>query len=432
MAKGSVRKKGKKWHYRFYVEDESGNRVQKEFPGTENKSETEALLRKAMEDYEARKFIAKPDHLTVGGMLDLWAEESLKPGNLSNGTVTTYLTTIEQIKKHPIGARKLRTVTAEHLQAYVDELSFGCTKPDGTVIPPKSKGYLKIFSAVLQGAFKFAVFPKRLISFNPMQYVAFHVKKDEVDLFAGEDEEAAAAPIIPHDKFLELEEYLRKKESPALLPIQIAYYTGLRIGEVCGLTWQDINLEEQYLTVRRSIRYNTKRRRTEIGPTKRKKVRTVDFCDTLAEILRKAKAEQHKRRFEYGELYRLNYYKTVAEKGRKYYDLYTLSRSKQVPEGCNEISLVCLREDGSPEAPGAIALACRSAKKHIPGLEGFHFHMIRHTYTTNLLANGAAPKDVQELLGHKHLKTMTGTYAHGTREAKRTAARSLDKMVAGK
>ena len=31
----------------------------------------------------------------------------------------------------------------------------------------------------------------------------------------------------------------------AVLPIQIAYYAGLRIGEVCGLTWQDINLEEQ-------------------------------------------------------------------------------------------------------------------------------------------------------------------------------------------
>ena len=49
MAKGSVRKKGKKWYYRFYVEDESGKMVQREFAGTESKSETEALLRKAME-----------------------------------------------------------------------------------------------------------------------------------------------------------------------------------------------------------------------------------------------------------------------------------------------------------------------------------------------------------------------------------------------
>lgn len=71
----------------------------------------------------------------------------------------------------------------------------------------------------------------------------------------------------------------------AMIPIQIAYFTGLRLGEVCGLTWQDINLEEQYLTVRRSIRYNGARHKTEIGPTKRKKVRIVDFGDTLTEML---------------------------------------------------------------------------------------------------------------------------------------------------
>ena len=45
MAKGSVRKKGKKWYYRFYVEDASGKMVQKEYAGTESKSETEKLFR---------------------------------------------------------------------------------------------------------------------------------------------------------------------------------------------------------------------------------------------------------------------------------------------------------------------------------------------------------------------------------------------------
>ena len=40
MAKGSVRKKGKKWYGRFYIEDESGRKVQKEFAGTESKAET--------------------------------------------------------------------------------------------------------------------------------------------------------------------------------------------------------------------------------------------------------------------------------------------------------------------------------------------------------------------------------------------------------
>ena len=94
MAKGSVRKKGKKWYYRFYIEDESGNLVQREFVGTESKSETEALLRKAMEDYEEKKFVAKSENATVGMLLDMWVEEELKPGSLSNGTVMAYQGTV--------------------------------------------------------------------------------------------------------------------------------------------------------------------------------------------------------------------------------------------------------------------------------------------------------------------------------------------------
>ena len=124
MAKGSVRKKGKKWYYRFYVEDASGKMVQKEYAGTESKSETEKLLRKALEDYEDKKFVAKADNLTVGELLDMWAEEELKTGTLSNGTVENYLGAIRCIKKHPIAGRKLKTVTAEHLQSFLDLLTF--------------------------------------------------------------------------------------------------------------------------------------------------------------------------------------------------------------------------------------------------------------------------------------------------------------------
>ena len=113
MAKGSVRKKGKKWYARFYIEDESGRKVQKEFVGTESKSETEALLRKAIADYEEKKFVAKSENITVGMLLDLWVEEELKPGNLSNGTVMSYQGTVNRIKQHPIGNRKLKTVTAD-------------------------------------------------------------------------------------------------------------------------------------------------------------------------------------------------------------------------------------------------------------------------------------------------------------------------------
>ena len=381
MAKGSVRKKGKKWYYRFYVEDASGNLVQKEFAGTESKSETEKMLRKAMEDYDAKKFLAKADNLTLGQMLDVWAEEDLKTGSLSNGTVGNYLQAVNRIKQHPIGNRKLKTVTSEHLQKFMDLLAFG--GEEGNF---KSKGYtidyIRSFHAVLQQSFRFAVFPKQYITFNPMQYVVMRRKAEEdVDLFSDNDEDAEVSNPITPEQYQTLMEYLEERNKPAVLPVQIAYYTGLRLGEVCGLSWSDINFEEQYLTVRRSVRYNGARHKTEIGPTKRKKVRIVDFCDTLADILKKAKKEQRKQVFSYGELYQRNYYREVKEKNRIYYELYHLDGTEDIPLDYNEIDLVCIRPDGAYEAPATVETALRTARKRLSELDdNFHFHTLRHPY----------------------------------------------------
>ena len=379
MAKGSVRKKGKKWYYRFYVEDQSGNLVQKEYVGTESKSETEKLLRQAMDDYENKRFVAKTDNLTVGDLLDLWSEEELKTGTLSNGTVENYLGAIRVIKKHPIADRKLKNVTAEHLQSFFDLLTFGGEYPDGTVKKGYSKDYIHSFSAVLQQAFRFAVFPKQLITFNPMQYIKLKKQAEDVDLFSDDDIEEGVQPIS-HEDYQRLIKYLEEKNPPAILPIQIAYYAGLRIGEVCGLTWQDINLEEQYLTIKRSIRYDGARHKNIIGPTKRKKVRIVDFGDTLAGILKEARKEQLKNRMQYGELYHRNYYKEVQDKNRVYYEYYHLDGTQDVPEEYKEISFVCLRPDGCLELPSTLGLVCRSVSAKLDGFEGFHFHQLRHPY----------------------------------------------------
>ncbi|MDE7446412.1 MAG: tyrosine-type recombinase/integrase [Lachnospiraceae bacterium] len=55
--------------------------------------------------------------------------------------------------------------------------------------------------------------------------------------------------------------------------------------------------------------------------------------------------------------------------------------------------------------------------KHVKGLDHFHFHLLRHTFTSNLLASGAPPKDVQELLGHLAVSTTMNICAHATRKA---------------
>lgn len=111
--------------------------------------------------------------------------------------------------------------------------------------------------------------------------------------------------------------------------------------------------------------------------------------------------------------------------------MYSLQSTEEIPDDYEELSFVCLRQDGSYEATTTLSNICRQLRNHIEGLENFHFHQLRHTYTSNLLSNGAAPKDVQELLGHSDVSTTMNVYAHATREAKRTSARLLDKVVGG-
>ena len=332
-----------------------------------------------MDDYESKKFIAKSENITVGELLDIWAEEELKTGTLSNGTVQNYLGAITNIKKHPISERKLKNVTSEHLQAFFDLLSFGGTYPDGSERKGYSKDYIRSFSAVLQQSFRFAVSPKQYITFNPMQYIKLKYQTDEVDLFSDDDMDGDIQPI-PREDYERLIEFLQDYNPPAILPIQIAYYAGLRIGEACGLAWQDVNLEEQCLTIRRSIRYDGSRHKNIIGPTKRKKVRIVDFGDTLAEILRNARKEQLKNRMQYGELYHKNYYREVKDKNRVYYEFYHLDGTENVPEDYKEISFVCLRPDGSLELPSTLGIVCRKIAQKLDGFEGFHFHQLRHPY----------------------------------------------------
>ena len=108
--------------------------------------------------------------------------------------------------------------------------------------------------------------------------------------------------------------------------------------------------------------------------SKRKKIRTVDFCDTLAAILREAKKEQMLNSIKSGPLYSQNYYRIVKEKNRTYYEVYSLPRTETPPEDYTQVSFVCLRPDGAYEAPATVSSVCRYSRKKI----GIH---IRPTFS---------------------------------------------------
>ena len=93
----------------------------------------------------------------------MWAEEELKPGTLSNGTESSF-------------------VSKEY-----------------------SADYVRAFSTVSQQSFRFAVFPQQYITFNPMQYMVMRRKTEAPELFA-EEEDADNGSVKPlsHEIYLKL------------------------------------------------------------------------------------------------------------------------------------------------------------------------------------------------------------------------------------
>ena len=175
------------------------------------------MLRKAMDDYESKRFIAKAENVTLGAMLDEWVDMELKTGPFSNGTVEHYQFVVDRIKQHPISRRKLKTVTPDHLQAFFDLLAFG-----GTCEAFVSKGYmpgsLHSFSSVLNHSFRFAVFPKQYITFNPMQYVVLRKKLNQENLFLNKDMNGSDMRTLSPEMYNALLDYLKERNPAGLYP----------------------------------------------------------------------------------------------------------------------------------------------------------------------------------------------------------------------
>lgn len=151
-------------------------------------------------------------------------------------------------------------------------------------------------------------------------------------------------------------EYLNKLLSVSpdhLKPIfLLGAHAGLRVGEVFGLHWEDVNLLKGVMTIKRSY----------TGPTKNGKTRRVPLSSKLETMFLD-----------------LEGYKT--KKGQIFKTF-----------------------DPNPELRGL----CRKI-----GIPEITFHSLRHTFATLALDSGKNPKDVQKIMGHSQLSTLLDIYWSG-------------------
>lgn len=175
--------------------------------------------------------------------------------------------------------------------------------------------------------------------------------------------------------------------------IHVAVTTGLRLGEVLGLQWKDIDFDGGRMLIQRTASYQD--RETTLGPLKTgRSHRPVALSEGTLAVLREHRASQRAHRLEIGPAYR-------------------------------DADLVFPAADGSVQPPYRISGRFRDLVARV-GLEGVRFHDLRHTMATLALGAGVHVKIVSERLGHSTTQITLDTYSHVAPDLQREAAEVLD------
>jgi len=180
--------------------------------------------------------------------------------------------------------------------------------------------------------------------------------------------------------------------------IVLAVHTGMRLGELLGLKWEDVKPDQERLTVRRSLQHLDKNRVVFQHPKTPKSRRSMPLGPTALETLKRLRRRQLEERLKVGP-------------------------------GYKEQGLVLASAVGTPISPANVRRAFERILK-AAGVERIRFHDLRHTHASLLLARGIHPKVVSERLGHASIAITLDTYSHVLPSLQEEAARDLDAWLA--
>lgn len=407
MSEINIRKRGQKWQYQFEAAKIEGKRKQITKSGFNTKKEALEAGVKALAEYNDSGLHSKLSEISVYDYFDYWYKNYVIL-ELKINTQKSYKNYIENHIKPNLGIYKLKALTPTILQEFINS----------KYLSGFSKNHLSNLIGVLSGALKYAIHPCNFIKSNPMLYVNFpkyeRSKTDANHKYIKPDEFEKIINRFPYG-------------STFYLPIIIGYYTGFRIGETLGLTWDDINLENRKISINKIIYYNDDTKLWYFGtPKTPTSTRTIEIGTTLLNILKKYKTDQLQNKLKYGCHYTCVYEGIEIINNKKYRPLYSLKAN--IPAGTlKKVEMVCTKEDGEIITPNSFKYASKVINYGL-GIT-FNYHSLRHTHATTLIENGAEIKDVQIRLGHANIETTYNTYVHHTEKMSNNSVEIFENAV---
>jgi integrase len=365
--------------YTFFAgRDESGKRIQRVKRGFATKAEAEQALRKAIEERKGSPTAPEDSTRTLNEIFEEWMRNRVRR-ECTPRTAEAYQEQGGYVLRK-LGGRELRQLTRNLLEDTIREIADHGGKatkehPSGR---PLARKTVRGIGFVLHGCLSYAVY-RSYIEKHPMD----GMKLPKL-------EKNRRPKVVEAEDF---EKVLRLAAGTRLFPlIVLAEATGCRRGELCALTWSDIDMGTGVMTVDKSVE-ETKTHGLRLKGTKSGKPREVVLSAYVLEVLERWRMEQARDRELYGAEY--------AGHG-----------------------LIFCRPDGEYYVPKQVtARVCEVMRK--AGLRR-SLHCLRHSHASGMLSKGVPAATVAERLGHANANVTLSIYTHPLKADRDIAAAVWD------
>lgn len=379
--RGHIRKRGNKYAVVLDIGKKAdGSRNRKWFSGFNSKKEAQRFLNQKLHEIETGTFV-EPSKTKLSEYLEHWLENYAEL-NCAPRTYEGYEYIIRQHIIPQIGHLTMDKLKAVHIQQYyANRLKVGRKDGSGGLSARSVLHHHRVLHEALEHAVKWQV-----ITVNPSK--------------------AVTPPRPPKKKMNVLDkEQIHKllnaaKGTPLYEGIYIALNTGMRRGEIYGLRWKDVDLDNGRFDINRTVQRVKGKGITFREMTKNGGRRTIDVSESIIKLLKKISARQ--------------------------------AQLKLMSEGTydDENDLVFANPDGSPVDIDGVSRDFGRLIKKI-GLPHVRFHDLRHTHASLLIMQNEPPKLISERLGHTSISITMDTYGHLFPSAQKEAAKKLDDYLFG-
>ncbi|SCH81841.1 Integrase [uncultured Clostridium sp.] len=322
----------------------------------------------------------KNSKITLDQWFEVWLKE-YRGIRIKRGTQEVYRNTYQARIKPVLGKKRITSIRMEQIQKLYNALAE----------KNYSEGSIKLVGVILYGMFKQAM-KTGIISKNPAAMATIPKAK-----------ERGERVVLTRDEQKQFQTYA-KQYSQHHKVFLLALCTGMRNGEIRGLSWSDIDFEKRIIHVTGTLKYIKGIGYYKETPKTKTSKRDIPMLGISYELLEQQKKEQEKQKQLAGQWWQplkgLDDLVFTMENGR------FISREKVTSE--LKIILKKMRDD------------------HI-NIPDFTFHTLRHTFATRGLEQGISLKIMQTILGHTTLAMTSDLYSH---VLPTTKAKELEKMEA--